>query len=283
MDVRQNKRLMLVTGASGFLGRHLMAASEAGRWETLAPSSGSMDIRSRARVLDEITTWKPQVVVHLAYRRDDRQIIVDGTRNVAEAAAAAGARLIHLSTDVVFAGRERPYTEADATDARIDYGRWKAEAEVVLWQAHPGALAIRTSLLYGTETQLGHAITDVTESLAGHSSTKFFTDEYRCPRTSPTWRRRSSRSPIDPMCTACCTWPARRRSAAPSWRKRLRRGWATTRHGCQRPRCARAACSARHAWCSTRRWRPVSACAAVHWPKRSLADVTVVDYLHAHG
>jgi len=178
---RQNKRLMLVTGASGFLGRHLMAASEAGRWETLAPSSGSMDIRSRARVLDEITTWKPQVVVHLAYRRDDRQIIVDGTRNVAEAAAAAGARLIHLSTDVVFAGRERPYTEADATDARIDYGRWKAEAEVVLWQAHTGALAIRTSLLYGTETQLGHAITDVTESLAGHSSTKFFTDEYRCP------------------------------------------------------------------------------------------------------
>ena len=152
---RQNKRLMLVTGASGFLGRHLMAASEAGRWETLAPSSGSMDIRSRARVLDEITTWRPQVVVHLAYRRDDRQIIVDGTRNVAEAAAAAGARLIHLSTDVVFAGRERPYTEADATDARIDYGRWKAEAEVVLWQAHPGALAIRTSLLYGTETQLG--------------------------------------------------------------------------------------------------------------------------------
>jgi dTDP-4-dehydrorhamnose reductase len=134
----------------------------------------------RARVMDEITTWKPQVVVHLAYRKDDHQVIVDGTRNVAEAAAAAGARLIHLSTDVVFAGRPQAYTEADRPDATLEYGRWKAEAEAALWQAHPSALAIRTSLLYGTELQ-GHCQTDVEAALAGRSRSKFFTDEYRCP------------------------------------------------------------------------------------------------------
>ncbi|MGB8860538.1 MAG: sugar nucleotide-binding protein [Ilumatobacteraceae bacterium] len=177
---RQSKRLMLITGATGFLGQHLMAASEAGRWEVLAPTSGSMDIRARARVFDEITTWKPQVVVHLAYRRSDRQVIVDGTRNVAEAAAAAGSRMIHLSSDFVFAGRERPYVESDQPDAIIDYGRWKAEAESVLWQAHPSAMAIRTSLLYGTEMQSPGQL-EVAAAVDGRRSTRYFTDEYRCP------------------------------------------------------------------------------------------------------
>lgn len=171
---------MLITGATGFLGRHLSAATEAGRWEVLAPPSGSMDVLHRTRVLDEITTWKPQVVVHLAYRRDDRRLIVDGTGNVAEAAAAAGSRMIHLSSDMVFAGRTQPYTEDDPPDACIDYGRWKAEAEAVLWRSHPSALAIRTSLLYGTDSP-APIQTDVADAVAGRSSTRFFTDEYRCP------------------------------------------------------------------------------------------------------
>ncbi|MDO8361493.1 MAG: sugar nucleotide-binding protein [Actinomycetota bacterium] len=177
---RHNKRLMLITGAGGFLGRHLMMASEAGDWEVLAPSSRSMDVRTRARVTDEITTWKPQVVVHLAYRRDDRQVIVDGTRNVAEAAAAVGARLIHMSSDMVFAGREWPYHEGDRPDATMDYGRWKAEAEAVVLHVHPGAVMVRTSLLYGTETQAAIQ-TEVADTLAGRRTTRFFTDEYRCP------------------------------------------------------------------------------------------------------
>lgn len=171
---------MLITGASGFLGRHLMLATEAARWEVLAPTSRSMDIRLQARVLDEITTWKPTVVVHLAYRKADRQVIVGGTRNVAAAAAAAGARMIHFSSDMVFAGRARPYTEADPTDATIDYGRWKREAEAVLLQAHPGALAVRTSLLYGTEMQ-SPGQREVADVLAGRSRTRYFTDEVRCP------------------------------------------------------------------------------------------------------
>lgn len=177
---RHGRRLMMITGAAGFLGRHLVEASETGRWELLAESSGSLDIRQRAAVLDRIATWKPTVVVHLAFRRDDRQVIVDGTRNVAEAAAAAGSRMIHLSSDMVFGGRGRPYVETDRPDATIDYGRWKAEAEAALWRAHPSALAIRTSLLYGTETRapIQH---DVAEVLAGRRQMQFFSDEYRCP------------------------------------------------------------------------------------------------------
>ena len=111
---------MMVTGASGFLGRHLVEASEAGGWELLAPGSQAFDIRRNEHVQDEIRTWKPNAVVHLAYRPDDRRVIVDGSRHVAAAAAAVGARLVHMSTDMVFAGRAEPYTEADAPDATLD-------------------------------------------------------------------------------------------------------------------------------------------------------------------
>lgn len=170
---------MFVTGATGFLGRHLIPASEAAEWEILAPASRVLDVRDRARVLDEITTWKPNAVVHLAYRRDDRRTIVDGSLHIAQAAAAAGSRMIHLSTDMVFAGRALPYTEADQPDAHNDYGRWKAEADAAVAAACPSAVIVRPSLLYGTD-RLAACQRDVEDVLAGKARLSFFTDEFRC-------------------------------------------------------------------------------------------------------
>ena len=83
---------MFVTGGRGLLGRHLQRSPAIERWELIAPGSRALDIRRRDRVLDEIVEWKPKCVVHLAYRNDDRRTIVDGSRNVAEAAARCGAR-----------------------------------------------------------------------------------------------------------------------------------------------------------------------------------------------
>lgn len=176
---RRNKGTLLITGASGFLGRHLMAHREQG-WQVLAPPHGSLDVVNLDRVRHEMESWDPDVVVHLAYRRDERRVIVDGSRNVAVAAAAAGARLIHLSTDVVFAGRDTPYTEVDVPDATMDYGKWKAEAELEVHRGHPDAVMVRTSLLYGTD-HLSPGQRDVADAVTGVSSTRYFTDEYRCP------------------------------------------------------------------------------------------------------
>ena len=64
---------MLVTGMSGFLGQHLIEASEVGDWELLSPTRGLLDVRHRPRVLDQMISWTPNVVVHLADRRDDRE------------------------------------------------------------------------------------------------------------------------------------------------------------------------------------------------------------------
>ena len=142
-------RLILVTGGRGLLGRHLSETDLTRRYSWVAPTSSALDLRDRERVLQHVRGWKPSVIVHLAYRRDAASI-VGATAHIAEAAAACRARFIHLSTDLVFAGREAPYTERDAPDAPQEYGRWKAEAEarVAFWC--PGAVIIRTSLLYGT-------------------------------------------------------------------------------------------------------------------------------------
>jgi dTDP-4-dehydrorhamnose reductase len=62
---------------------------------------------------------------------------------IANLCAKRGARLIHLSTDCVFAGRKGPYNEQSPTDAEDLYGRSKLLGEA----AGPGCLTIRSSIV----------------------------------------------------------------------------------------------------------------------------------------
>ena len=56
---------------------------------------------------------------------------------------AAGARLVHVSTDCVFSGKRGNYTEEDVPDAEDLYGRTKLLGEV----AEPGSVTLRTSII----------------------------------------------------------------------------------------------------------------------------------------
>jgi dTDP-4-dehydrorhamnose reductase len=89
---------MFVTGGSGFLGRHLLNAASEGKWQIFAPPSNQLDVSQAESVMDEIRLWKPAAVVHLAYRKADPHSIVIASANVAAAATAVGARLVHLSS-----------------------------------------------------------------------------------------------------------------------------------------------------------------------------------------
>ncbi|HUF05033.1 MAG TPA: SDR family oxidoreductase [Aridibacter sp.] len=74
----------------------------------------------------------------------------------------AGARLVHISTDCVFAGTSGGYTEADAPDAQDLYGRSKALGEV----SSEGAVTIRTSII-GRELRSSHGLLEWFISNAG--------------------------------------------------------------------------------------------------------------------
>jgi dTDP-4-dehydrorhamnose reductase len=173
-------RILFVTGASGFLGRHLVNGPASADWELVAPSSTSLDLRNRDAVLDMVGDWRPTAIAHLAYRKGDRRSIVDASRHIAEAAEATNARLVHMSSDVVFPGRPTPYVETDEPFATSDYARDKIDAERAVTDACPSAVMIRTSLIYGS-VELAPVQQDVVDAINGRTVTTFFTDEVRCP------------------------------------------------------------------------------------------------------
>jgi dTDP-4-dehydrorhamnose reductase len=172
---------LFVTGASGFLGRSLTRDAAAAGWDVVAPPSSRCDVRDAVAVLDAVRACRPAAVAHLAYRRDEADTIVDGSRNVARAAVAAGARLVHVSTDVVFGGRPEPYREDDEAAPTIDYGRHKLAAERAVAGVAPAAVIVRTSLLYGDERDTGPSEQLVRDACTGRHDVAFFVDEFRCP------------------------------------------------------------------------------------------------------
>jgi dTDP-4-dehydrorhamnose reductase len=158
-----------VTGASGYLGFELAR---------LRPDASSkrVEVRDADAVRELFERLRPDVVVHTAYRQEEDDVNTVGAENVARAAAAVGARLVHLSTDVVFDGRKgSPYVEGDPVTPVTSYGRAKAEAETLVAAAHPGALLVRTSLLYGGAEPSKH------ELAARDPEVTFFTNEIRSP------------------------------------------------------------------------------------------------------
>jgi dTDP-4-dehydrorhamnose reductase len=163
-----------VTGATGFLGSELMQRSPGATGERV-------EVRDAEAVLALFRRLRPEVVIHTAYRQGGEgaaEIVVDGSEHVARAATAVGARLVHLSTDVIFDGRKgAPYVEADAASPCTAYGEAKAEAERRVAAAAPGALLVRTSLIVGGP---GHEPSK--HELDAHDPDKtFYEDEIRSP------------------------------------------------------------------------------------------------------
>jgi dTDP-4-dehydrorhamnose reductase len=183
---------LLITGLAGYLGRHVARVATAHGWEVAGtvhttPAADlewralPVDVRDAPGVRTAVRAARPDAVVHTAYRmgEDERawSINVGGARAVAAAAADAGARLVHLSTDVVFGDGERPWSEENMPGPVTAYGESKLEAERACGR---DALIVRTSLLYGGERPSPHEVAAI-EAADGARDMAFFTDEVRCP------------------------------------------------------------------------------------------------------
>ena len=164
--MRAAKRTLLITGGSGYLGRHLtVRATDAFQVYTTyhthprqikAGQPLPLDLTWRDDVLRVITTLAPQAIIHTAAinpgagsEAEMMRVNATGARYVAEAAVAVGARLIHLSSDVIHSGRHAPYDDASPPTPLNGYARSKAAAEAAVAAVDPTAAMVRTSLIYG--------------------------------------------------------------------------------------------------------------------------------------
>jgi dTDP-4-dehydrorhamnose reductase len=184
---------LLVTGGSGYLGRAIVRSAEppviATHFKSSPPAAPAfewvrLDVRDASAMERLFERVRPGAVVHTAYLPegpDAWETNAAGSANVARAAGAAGARLVHVSTDLVFDGTaRRGYTEDDEPRPIGDYGRSKLEAERAVLAVHPGALVVRTSLMVGGAEPSRQELA-VLAVARGESDMAFFEDERRSP------------------------------------------------------------------------------------------------------
>jgi len=149
----------LVTGASGQLGRALVASAPAGL-ELVALTRAELDLASPRAIQDCVASHRPDVVINAgAYTAVDKAetdremaFAVNSTApaELARSCRARDARFIHISTDYVFDGqRGVPYTSDDKPHPMNVYGASKLEGEQRI-AAVPGLnwLIVRTAWVY---------------------------------------------------------------------------------------------------------------------------------------
>lgn len=151
---------VLVTGANGQLGSSLRRlAEEKNELRFLFTDVDSLDICDAEAVTACVRENAVGYILNCAaYTAVDKaednealaaKINTDAVRNLGKAASAAGAKVIHVSTDYVFDGTScRPYVETDPTCPVSVYGRTKLAGEQALQAVCPDAAILRTAWLY---------------------------------------------------------------------------------------------------------------------------------------
>lgn len=151
---------VLVTGATGQLGHEILRVFSQPGNELITPSRQEMDFlapgRVAAAILDSRADW---VVNCAAYTQVDRaesepgaafSVNRDSAGRLAQAVSETGGRLLHVSTDFVFDGRQsHPYREDDQPNPLSVYGQSKLEGERAVLAALPDATVLRTAWVYG--------------------------------------------------------------------------------------------------------------------------------------
>lgn len=153
-------RQLLITGATGTLGRAFSRLSEFRGLNHALLSRSDMDIADPKSVRQALRCHKPWAIINTAGYVRVREAESDtkacfrenavGAEVLAKACADLGIPLMTFSSDLVFDGTlGRPYVESDQVNPTTVYGASKAEAEARVMAAHDKALIIRTSAFFG--------------------------------------------------------------------------------------------------------------------------------------
>jgi dTDP-4-dehydrorhamnose reductase len=192
---------ILITGASGLLGGrlclllspdHAISGLTRSRPAPEGILSLKADLTDEAAMLAALEETRPDAVIHCAALADAeicerepaqaRLLNLALTRQLAAACRARGARLVTISTDLVFDGHAAFSTEASSPHPLTEYGRTKLEAEAATLQGSADSVVLRIALVSGR----GHgprltATETVARRLRKGEPITLYEDEWRTP------------------------------------------------------------------------------------------------------
>lgn len=182
---------VIVTGASGLLGRALLKELKASGFDVLGLAFSrakdglvKVDLNKKDEVATILDDFKPAIVIHAAAQRAPDQfdsnfeesikLNVEVSRTLAALCDQRKVYFILISTDYVFDGANPPYKETDKPSPINTYGKSKADAEEAVQKASAGkAIILRIPVLYGDEEKIGEsAVSGLLASLLDSSSKK---------------------------------------------------------------------------------------------------------------
>lgn len=185
-------RTVLITGATGLLGRQVVKAFKQENWDVkgtgFSRADGNnilkVDLGSESELTRALDDTKPQAVVHCAANRfpdkvdkdpeGTRKLNIDASKSLAKLCAERDIVVIYISTDYVFSGKEgeAPY-EADAQTGPTNlYGQTKLDGEEAVLGEYKAAgkeglaVVLRVPVLYGqAETPAESAVNILTDAV----------------------------------------------------------------------------------------------------------------------
>ncbi len=151
---------LVVAGAGGGLGRAFVEQVPA-HHELHAFSRAELDVGDHHAVMRTIAPLRPDAILNFAAYTDVDGCEYDpdrayrdnavGPQNLALAAGACGALLLHVSTDYVFDGEKgSPYDELDVPNPRSVYARSKLGGEELVRRLTPEHFIVRTGFVFGS-------------------------------------------------------------------------------------------------------------------------------------
>lgn len=164
---------ILITGSNGLLGQKLLHSisiskndlhgcdlAESTLVEEIDFNYFKHDLTEPKKTIEKIKLIQPEVIIHTAAMTDVDQCEVDreqcwkinvkATESVLKGAARIQAKLIFISSDYVFNGKNGPYDEDDLPDPIGYYGKSKLAAENIIRGSNIDWAILRTIVLYGT-------------------------------------------------------------------------------------------------------------------------------------
>lgn len=192
---------VLVIGASGLVGGRLSRRLPRefdvyGTYHVKKPAGleggilRPLDITDKNQATGLFKEFKPDVVIHTAavtnvdYCEDHREeawrVNVEGTRNLVELSRVMVAKLVFMSTDYIFDGKNGPYSEGDESSPINYYGLTKLEGEKLVEKLDEHII-VRTTVVYGYDFESKNFAMQMLQKLGQNQKMNVPNDQYGNP------------------------------------------------------------------------------------------------------